>query len=124
MASTLLKRLGYAVLSAANGGEALILKGPSGTGEVDIVFTDLVMPEMGGVELSERVRAIYPRVRILFTSAYTEHAVAHQNGSDHRVAFLQKPFTPSALARKLRQVLDQPASSVGLVPLGTASAES
>jgi hypothetical protein len=54
------------------------------------------------------VRALYPHTRILFTSAYTENAIVHQGVLDKGVALLQKPFTPSALAHKLREVLDQP----------------
>jgi DNA-binding response OmpR family regulator len=66
---------------------------------------------MSGKELSERVRALYPRTRILFTSAYTENAIIHQGVLNKGVALLQKPFTPSALAHKLREVLDQPDAS-------------
>jgi CheY-like chemotaxis protein len=108
MAATLLRRLGYTVLVAANGIEALSLKQPRDIGHVDLLFTDVVMPHMSGKELSERVRALYPRIRILFTSAYTANAIVHQGVLDQGVALLQKPFTPSALARKLREVLDQP----------------
>jgi len=108
MATTLLKRLGYTVLAAANGVEALSLKQQRGTGYVDLLFTDVIMPYMSGKELADRVRALYPHTRILFTSAYTENAVVHQGVLDKGVALLQKPFTPSALARKLREVLDQP----------------
>jgi CheY-like chemotaxis protein len=54
------------------------------------------------------VRALYPHTKILFTSAYTENAIVHQGVLDKGVALLQKPFTPSALAHKVRQVLDQP----------------
>jgi CheY-like chemotaxis protein len=54
------------------------------------------------------VRALYPHTRILFTSAYTENAIVHQGVLDKGVSLLQKPFTPSALAHKLREVLDQP----------------
>jgi CheY-like chemotaxis protein len=104
----LLKRLGYTVLAAANGVEALSLKQQRGTGYVDLLFTDVIMPYMSGKELADRVRALYPHTRILFTSAYTENAVVHQGVLDKGVALLQKPFTPSALARKLREVLDQP----------------
>jgi CheY-like chemotaxis protein len=56
------------------------------------------------------VRALYPHTRVLFTSAYTENAIVHQGVLDQGVALLQKPFTPSALAHKLREVLDQPAA--------------
>jgi PAS domain S-box-containing protein len=108
MAATLLKRLGYTVLSAANGIEALSLKQQRDVGHIDLLFTDVVMPHMSGKELADRVRALYPHTRILFTSAYTENAIVHQGVLDKGVALLQKPFTPSALAHKLREVLDQP----------------
>jgi PAS domain S-box-containing protein len=111
MAATLLRRLGYTILAAANGIEALSLKRQRDIGHIDLLFTDVVMPHMSGKELSERVRALYPRTRILFTSAYTENAIIHQGVLNKGVALLQKPFTPSALAHKLREVLDQPDAS-------------
>jgi PAS domain S-box-containing protein len=108
MAATLLRRLGYTVLTAANGIEALSLKQRHDSGYIDLLFTDVVMPHMSGKELADRVRSLYPYTRILFTSAYTENAIVHQGVLEKGVALLQKPFTPSALARKLREVLDQP----------------
>jgi PAS domain S-box-containing protein len=110
MAGTLLRRLGYVVLSAANGIEALRLKQQRGTGHIDLLFTDVVMPHMSGKELADRVQVLYPHTRILFTSAYTENAIVHQGVLNKGVALLQKPFTPSALAYKLREVLDQPSA--------------
>jgi two-component system cell cycle sensor histidine kinase/response regulator CckA len=107
MATTLLRRLGYTVLSAADGIEALTLKQQRGIGHVDLLFTDVVMPHMSGKELADRVRALYPHTKILFTSAYTENEIVHQGVLDKGVALLQKPFTPSALARKLWEMLDQ-----------------
>ena len=108
MAATLLRRLGYTVLAAANGNEALSLKQQCDNGHIDLLFTDVVMPQMSGKELSERVRALYPHTRILFTSANTGNAIVHQGALNQGVTLLQKPFTPSALAHKLREVLDQP----------------
>jgi CheY-like chemotaxis protein len=108
MAATLLKRLGYTVLAAANGIEALTLIHQRDTGHIDLLFTDIVMPHMSGKELADRVQASYPHTRILFTSAYTGNAIVHQGVLDKGVALLQKPFTPAALAHKLREVLDQP----------------
>jgi CheY-like chemotaxis protein len=108
MAATLLRRLGYTVFPAANGVEALSLKNERDTGHIDLLFTDVVMPHMSGKELADRVRALYPHTRILFTSAYTESAIVHQGVLDKGVAILQKPFTPSALAFKVRESLDAP----------------
>jgi two-component system, cell cycle sensor histidine kinase and response regulator CckA len=106
MAAGLLRRLGYTVLTAANGVEALTLKQQRDTGHVDLLLTDVVMPHMSGKELADRVRVLYPLTKILFTSAYTEHAIIQQGVLDKGVALLQKPFTPSALANKLREMLD------------------
>ena len=106
MASTLLQRLGYTVLTASNGVEALSLKHQHGAEYIDLVFTDVVMPHMSGKELSDRFRVLYPQTKILFTSAYTENAIVHQGTLTPGVILLQKPFTPSALAIKVREVLD------------------
>jgi two-component system cell cycle sensor histidine kinase/response regulator CckA len=108
MAATLLRRLGYNVLTAANGVEALSVKHERGNGHIDLLFTDVVMPHMSGKELADRVRALYPQTKNLFTSAYTENAIIQQGVLDKGVALLQKPFTPSALAHKLREVLNSP----------------
>jgi two-component system cell cycle sensor histidine kinase/response regulator CckA len=108
MAATLLKRLGYKVLAAGNGVEALSLSHQRESGRIDLLFTDIVMPHMNGRELSDRVRVLYPHTRILFTSAYTETAIVHQGVLNKGSVLLQKPFTPSALALKVREILDQP----------------
>jgi two-component system, cell cycle sensor histidine kinase and response regulator CckA len=107
MASNLLTRLGYTVLAAADGVEALNLKHQLGARHVDLVFTDVVMPNMSGKELADRFQILYPQTRILFTSAYTENAIVHQGVLNPGVTLLQKPFTPSALAVKVREVLDR-----------------
>jgi signal transduction histidine kinase len=108
MSEILLTRLGYTVLTAANGVEALSLRKQRGIGHVDLLFTDVVMPHMSGKELADRVRVLYPYTKILFTSAYTENSIVHQGVLNKGMVLLQKPFTPSALAHKLREVLDQP----------------
>ena len=107
MSATLLRRLGYTVLTAANGIEALNLKNQRDIGHIDLLFTDVVMPHMSGKELSDRIRAIYPHTKILFTSAYTENAIIHQGVLNAGFALLQKPFTPSALAHTIREILDR-----------------
>ena len=125
MIVALLNRLGYTILAAANGVEALSLMSRRELGLMDLLFTDLVMPQMGGHELAGRVSVLYPHTRILFTSGYTENAMKHQGVLHPGVALLQKPFTPSALARKLREVLDQPESqSPYLASHPSAGAES
>jgi CheY-like chemotaxis protein len=107
MSSTFLSRLGYKVSVAANGMEALRLFEEPGGKSLDLLFTDMVMPELDGKALSERILELYPGVKILFTSAYTENAIVHQGMLSPGVALLQKPFTPSAMAHKVREVLDR-----------------
>jgi CheY-like chemotaxis protein len=113
METAMLSRLGYTVLPAADGIEALSLKQQRDNGHIDLLFTDVVMPHMSGKELADRARALYPHIRVLFTSAYTENAIVHQGVLNQGVKLLQKPFTPSALARKLREVLDEPPPPAG-----------
>jgi two-component system cell cycle sensor histidine kinase/response regulator CckA len=108
MAAELLRRLGYTVVAAADGIEALKMKQQRDSGHTDLLFTDVVMPHMSGTELADRMQALYPYTKILFTSAFTENAIVHQGALNKGVPLLQKPFTPSALAHKLRDVLDQP----------------
>ncbi len=107
MAATLLRRLGYTVWPAADSLEALHLTRQPASGHIDLLFTDVAMPDMTGTELSGRIRALSPHTKILFASAYPETAVADQNVLKPGIILLQKPFTPSSLAKKVRQVLDQ-----------------
>jgi two-component system cell cycle sensor histidine kinase/response regulator CckA len=108
MAGALLQRLGYAVLTAANGIEALSLANLKGRGHIDLLFTDVVMPHMSGKELSDRFRSLSPSTVVLFTSAYAENAIVHQGLLNDGLALLQKPFTPLALARKVRLIVKSP----------------
>ena len=107
MAGTLLQRLGYTVLAAANGIEALGLQEAHLPGQIDLLFTDFNLPQMNGRELAERVHATSPHTRTLFTSAFTAGACSHHGVLNQEAPLLQKPFPPSALAHKLREVLDQ-----------------
>ena len=106
MAGTLLQRLGYRVLAAADGVDALKLACQGGVGHIDLLFTDVIMPHMSGKELSDRIRAAYPKTQTLFTSAYAENAIVHQGVLAPGVKLLQKPFTPAMLAGRIREVLD------------------
>ncbi|GAB4443634.1 MAG: hypothetical protein Kow0031_25930 [Anaerolineae bacterium] len=102
-----LQAQGYHVLRAGNGEEALsVFK--SYPGEVHLLLTDVVMPHMNGKELAENIARINPATKIIFTSGYTNEAIAHYGVLESGVTFLQKPFSPSALVSKVRQILDAP----------------
>ncbi len=99
-----LDQAGYKVLAACHGVEALrALEGHSGP--VDLLVTDAVMPEMGGSELALHAARARPGIRILFTSGYTERGLQDQGGPAGGVDFLEKPFTPASLLRKVREVM-------------------
>jgi nitrogen-specific signal transduction histidine kinase len=106
MASALLGRLGYTVHAAADGTAAMTLLRRSEVEHVDMLFTDVAMPQMSGRELASLVRALHPDARILFTSAYRENGMGYQSVPDEGTLLLQKPFTPSVLAHKVRELLD------------------
>ena len=96
---------GYTVLEAASGIEALQIIEERG-GPVDIVVSDVVMPEISGAELSKRLAARNPQMKLLFMSGYIGDDILRQGIQQQDVPFLQKPFTPLILARKVREVLD------------------
>ena len=100
-----LERHGYTVLDAADGQAALTLAARH-TGLFHLVLTDVVMPGMGGPELATRFAASHPDVPFLFMSGYTDEAIVRHGVLEADVAFLQKPFSPNALVRKVREVLD------------------
>jgi CheY-like chemotaxis protein len=101
-----LERLGYRVFSASDGVEAMKILETPGREPIHLLFTDIVMPKMDGVKLSERVAQSYPAIKILFTSAYAEHALIHQGIVTPGMTLLEKPFGLSILARKVRDALD------------------
>ncbi len=100
----MLTRLGYAVLVAQTPTEAVALAREHG-GNIDLLLTDVVMPEMNGRELAERLRRRWPHIRVLFMSGYTANVIAHRGVLDDDVWFIQKPFSAHELATRLRQVL-------------------
>lgn len=105
VASKVLQRVGYEVLEANGGAEALELAEERG-GAIDLLLTDVVMPGMGGRELSQEMTARYPEVRVLFMSAYTEDEVILQGVRVAEVDFISKPFTVEGLRAKVREVLN------------------
>jgi PAS domain S-box-containing protein len=109
LATRVLRSLGYQLLEAENGFDALSVIGRHGIKEIDLILTDVTMPKMGGRELIERVRAEHPATRVVFTSGAPGADAALKNLFFHPgTAFLHKPFTPSDLARVVRSVLGQP----------------
>jgi CheY-like chemotaxis protein len=97
---------GYMVLEATNGSEALdYIRAHPGT--VDLIVSDVVMPEMGGRELGQNVALFEPELPILYMSGYTGEDVVQRGLLDPGVPFQQKPFTPGTLAMKVRAMLDQ-----------------
>jgi CheY-like chemotaxis protein len=100
-----LAQFGYTVLEAPNGEEALRLA-EAYHGPIDLVLTDVVMPRLNGRDLAERVLVSHPESKILFMSGYTDDAVVQHGVQTREVALLRKPFTPYALAARIREVLD------------------
>jgi two-component system cell cycle sensor histidine kinase/response regulator CckA len=96
---------GYRVLEARDGSDAL-RRVAELDGRVDLLVTDVVMPTMGGRELAERLASEHLGIRVLFISGYTGNSLAHGGKLEEGVAFLEKPFSPAALAAKVRAVLD------------------
>jgi FixJ family two-component response regulator len=76
-------------------------------GKIHLLLTDVVMPQMGGKELVRRMKNLQPRIKVLFISGYTDHAVTYHGVLKPGTPFLQKPFSPAALTKKVREVLDQ-----------------
>ncbi len=105
LAARILRRQGYTVLEAINGEEAMRLV-QEYEGEIHLLFTDVVMPQMGGKRLADWLRETRPNAKILFTSGYTDNAIIHHGMLDAGLAFLQKPFAPATLAHKVRSALD------------------
>ncbi len=106
MCSRILLELGYKVLQARNGTEGIALA--QGYGEpIDLLLTDVVMPGMNGSELATKLVLLHPEMKILFMSGYTDDAISRHGVLDEGVSFIGKPYTPSALAKRIREVLDK-----------------
>jgi CheY-like chemotaxis protein len=105
IALNILRRQGYQVISAQNAGEALLIceRHPS---TIDLLVTDVVMPQMSGPELATRLGMTRPQMKVLCMSGYTDDSIVRHGVLESDVAFIQKPITPALLARKVREVLD------------------
>jgi CheY-like chemotaxis protein len=95
---------GYSVLSASTPGEAIDLARKH-AGEIHLLLTDVVMPEMNGRDLARNLLSLYPGLKRLFMSGYTANVIAHHGVLDEGVHFIQKPFSTKDLAAKIRDAL-------------------
>ncbi len=102
----LLKRLGYTVIPASTPGEAIRLAREY-EGRIDLLVTDVIMPEMNGRDLARNLMSIFPDIKRMFMSGYTANVIAHHGVLDAGVQFIQKPFSGNALAAKIRETLDR-----------------
>ncbi len=107
-----LESLGYKVLTARNGEDALAIAANFGSG-IDLLLTDLVMPGMNGRTLAERLCVLRPHLRLLFISGYSDGMLQQRGIIGSEVSFLQKPFDLAALARQVRHLLGPRGKAIG-----------
>jgi signal transduction histidine kinase len=107
LAARVLRQQGYNVLEAPDGAEGMAIAREHASEEVHLLLTDVVMPKMGGKELADRLKSLWPDIKVLFTSGYTYNAITQHGLLDREMAFLEKPFSISGLIRKVREVLDR-----------------
>jgi CheY-like chemotaxis protein len=103
-ALAILRRGGYSILEAANGSDALAMV-ETHAGAIDLLLTDVIMPGMSGRDLALHLNALRPSTRVLYMSGYTANVIGQEGVIGADVAFIQKPFTPDALLRKVNEVL-------------------
>jgi two-component system, cell cycle sensor histidine kinase and response regulator CckA len=101
----MLELYGYRVLAATDGTEAIRLCREH-EGKIQLLITDVVMPGMSGPDLTRRLEAVQPEIKVLYISGYTHDAIVHHGVLEEGVSFLHKPFTPDELAGRVREVLD------------------
>jgi len=96
---------GYKVLEARHGIEALLTSAKY-AGPIHLLLTDVVMPQMSGPEVAEKILTVRPEIKVLFMSGYPDHPVFDQGGVNRQTGFLPKPFSPPVLVQKVREVLN------------------
>jgi DNA-binding response OmpR family regulator len=102
----LLEKQGYTVLTASMPGEAIRIA-KERSSDIQLLLTDVVMPEMNGRDLARELQSLYPHIKLLFTSGYTADIIANHGILIEGVHFIQKPYAPQSLTAKIREVLDQ-----------------
>ncbi len=123
LARRILKSAGYTVIEARTANAAIEL-GATYPGRIDLLLTDVVMPQVNGRAVGERLRALRPGIRVLFMSGYTDDMVMKRGIRSAQTDFLQKPFTPEQLVRRIREVLDAPERAPHQAALGTSPTRS
>jgi CheY-like chemotaxis protein len=111
VARDVLESYGYRVFESRHGLDALHFV-EERAGKIDLLLTDVVMPQMSGRELARRVVSLRPSLRVLYMSGYTPDAIVQHRVLEPGASLLQKPITPDALLRKVREVLDAPISTL------------
>jgi two-component system, cell cycle sensor histidine kinase and response regulator CckA len=105
MTKEILQESGYQVLEAKHGQDALLVADRH-SGTIHLMLSDVVMPQMSGRELAERLAPLHKDMKVLYMSGYTDDAIVHHGVLDEGMSFIEKPFTPNALARKVRELLN------------------
>ena len=107
LTARVLRKQGYHLLEASNGSEALRVAEKHVREVIHLLLTDVVMPGMIGRELAERLRSVFPKIKVLYMSGYTKSAIVHHGLLEEGINYIQKPFMVEALSRKVREVIDQ-----------------
>jgi PAS domain S-box-containing protein len=105
LGKSILEKLGYTVLTACNPGDAIQLA-EAHTGKIELLISDVVMPEMNGHDLAKQIHTLYPDIKTLFMSGYTANVITHRGMLDKDVCFINKPFSIRDIAAKVREVLE------------------
>ncbi len=106
LAKNSLEEFGYKVLTSLSPGEGILLC-EDYHDEIHLILTDVIMPTMNGKELRDKIHEMKPSIKTIFMSGYTANVIAHRGVLEEGVEFIQKPFTPYSLAKKVRQVLSE-----------------